>query len=245
MSVTEGIPSFEEVKRPIADTITTTEFYCARVEKCHIRDVLKALGTRIPMTNEVVVHLSGYEQFKHLKRVNRCEYDENLLFVLLWEKKDAEPSPSFSDIPYVSDDAISVVKVPLYPAETKELFLQGRALWPITFHPMTPPPELTSEEKERFVTAMKRAIALGREAATHGNAPIGMVILNEQGDVIGECGDNRQGMFLDHCCFACVRNQSELLRQKYAGKHANKTDPYLCTNCDVILTREPCVMLAF
>ncbi len=155
-----------------------------------------------------------------------------------------EPTPSFSGIPYVSDDTISVVKVPLYPAETKELFLQGRALWPITYHPMTPPPELTSQEKERFVTAMRRAIALGKEAAAYGNAPIGMVILDEHGDVIGECGDNRQGMFLDHCCFACVRNQSEALKQKFAGKCAKKTDPYLCTNCDVVLTREPCVMLS-
>ena len=57
MSATDGIPSFEEVKRPIPSTITTTEFYCARVEKCHIGEILKALGTRIPMTNDVVVRL--------------------------------------------------------------------------------------------------------------------------------------------------------------------------------------------
>ena len=50
----ESVP-FEEVKRPIVDTIDVTEFYCAKVEKAHIGDVLKALGSLLPMTNDVVV----------------------------------------------------------------------------------------------------------------------------------------------------------------------------------------------
>ena len=50
----ESIP-FEEVKRPIVDTIDVTEFYCAKVEKTHIGDVLKALGSLFPMTNDVII----------------------------------------------------------------------------------------------------------------------------------------------------------------------------------------------
>lgn len=177
--------------------------------------------------------------------MNKCDGDENTLQVLLWEKKEGVDVPSLAGIPFVSKDQLSVVKVPRYPAETKSLFLQGRALWPITYHPMTPPPELTAEEKERFTSAMRRAIELGKEAASRGNAPIGMVILDENGSVIGECGDNRGEMFLDHCCYACVRQQSALLKQRMSGKRAKKTDPYLCTNCDVVITREPCVMYRF
>lgn len=37
------------------DTIDVTEFYCAKIEKAHIGDVLKALGSLLPMTNDVVV----------------------------------------------------------------------------------------------------------------------------------------------------------------------------------------------
>ena len=50
----ESVP-FEEVKRPVVDPIDVTEFYCAKVEKAQIGGVLKALGSLLPMTNDVVV----------------------------------------------------------------------------------------------------------------------------------------------------------------------------------------------
>ncbi len=145
-------------------------------------------------------------------------------------------------LPECSDVDIIEVIVPKYPAETKEQFTKGRALWPINYHPSTPPPSLSKEEIDRFTRAMKRAIQLGYEASKKGNAPVGMVILDAEGSVLAECGDNRKEMYLDHCCFAGIRLRSEHLLEVRGGKRASKDEPYLCTNCDVVLTREPCVM---
>ena len=145
-------------------------------------------------------------------------------------------------IPSLKDEQIIEVEVPSDPAENKDQFTQGRTLWPINYYPPPPLPSLTEEEKCRYTKAMKRAIELGREAKSRGNAPVGMVILNASGEVVGECGDNRQEMFLDHCCFACIRTQSQNIRESLGGRRPANDDPYLCTNCDVVITREPCVM---
>ena len=162
-----------------------------------------------------------------------------MLKVLIEEKTD---ELDLAQIPAIHSDQIAAVTVPRYPALTKEQFLVGRALWPITYHPATPPPKLTAEEKERYVSVMRHAIELGHQAYLKGNLPVGMVILDSQGQIIGECGDNRKEMYLDHCCFAGIRVQSERLRSQLGGRRASKDDPYLCTNCDIVITREPCIM---
>lgn len=142
-------------------------------------------------------------------------------------------------------DQIGCTTVPRFPAFNKDHFLQGRSLWPITYHPQTPPPLLSDEEKLLYTNTMKRAIELGQEASKQGNAPIGMVILDSEGRIVGESGDNRNSMFLDHCCFAGIRNRSINMKKESSYKRPSKEDPYLCTNCDVIITREPCVMFLF
>lgn len=64
-------------------------------------------------------------------------------------------------LPECSDVDIIEVIVPKYPAETKEQFTKGPGLWPINYHPSTPPPSLSKEEIDRFTRAMKRAIPVG------------------------------------------------------------------------------------
>lgn len=142
----------------------------------------------------------------------------------------------------IPEDHLVEVTVPSDPAENKDQFTQSRALWPINYYPPPVPPSLTEEEKQRYIKAMERAIELGKQAEKDGNAPVGMVILSPSGEVIGECGDRREAMFLDHCCFAGIRNQSQHIRESLGGRRPTNDDPYLCTNCDVVLTREPCVM---
>ena len=145
-------------------------------------------------------------------------------------------------IPDFTTTPVTEVTVPSFPAETKEQFLIGRALWPINYYPPSRPPPLTDIEKDKYENAMRRALHLGEEAGCNGNAPVGMVILDAEGSVLAECGDNRNDMFLDHCCFCGVRRRSNQLRARLGGKRPSKEDPYLCTNCDVVITREPCIM---
>ena len=161
--------------------------------------------------------------------------------MLVCEKKDTVSISDLASNLSLTQDEIYTTSVPRFPAYTKDHFTQGRALWPINYHPVTPPPALTEEEKANYKEFMKRAIELGKLASEQGNAPIGMVIVDKQGNVVGESGDNRKSMFLDHCCFSGIRNRSSLL-QSTTLKRSKSEDPYLCTDCDVILTREPCVM---
>lgn len=120
--------------------------------------------------------------------------------------------PDFTTTP------VTEVTVPSFPAETKEQFLKGRALWPINYYPPSHPPPLTDIEKDKYENAMRRALHLGEEAGCNGNAPVGMVILDADGSVLAECGDNRSDMFLDHCCFCGVRRRSNQLRARLGGK---------------------------
>lgn len=174
-----------------------------------------------------------------MKRVDKDKENPSILRVLICEKSEDWEQ---CKLPAETADQIITVKVPRYPAETKEQFVAGRALWPINYHPATPPPELTPEEKQRYISAMRLAIEFGHLAFLNGNLPVGMVILDKNGNVVSECGDNRKTMFLDHCCFAGIRNQSERMHIQLGRKRASKEDPYLCTDCDVVITREPCIM---
>lgn len=177
-----------------------------------------------------------------MKRVDKDKENPSVLKVLLWENSEKSENSEGIELPGISEDQVITVLVPRYPALTKEQFVAGRALWPINFHPTTPPPELTAEEKQRYISSMRLAIELGRMAALNGNLPVGMVILDKNGNIMGECGDNRKNMFLDHCCFAGIRNQSERMSMQLGRKRASKEDPYLCTDYDIIITREPCIM---
>ena len=76
--------------------------------------------------------------------------------------------PDFTTIP------VTEVTVPSFPAETKEQFLIGRALWPINYYPPSRPPPLTDIEKDKYENAMRRALHLGEEAGCNGNAPVGV-----------------------------------------------------------------------
>lgn len=174
--------------------------------------------------------------------MDRSKHDSSVLCVLICEKTESISIPFVATSLSLSPDSIFTTNVPRYPAFNKNHFLQGRALWPITYHPQTPPEPLTEDEKIRYRIIMQRAIDLGRVAGESGNAPVGMVIIDSEGNIVGESGDRRHSMFLDHCCFAGIRDRSNHLLKKGVGKRPSKEDPYLCTNCDVIMTREPCIM---
>ena len=162
--------------------------------------------------------------------------------VLICEKTEERPMSSILSILSSISTSIYITSVPRYPAFIKEHFQQGRALWPITYHPQTPPPTLTKEEKEKYKEIMQQAIKLAQQAKEEGNAPVAMILVDKEGKIVGQSGDNRKEMFLDHCCFAGIQHRSQQLKEQMINKRPSKDDPYLCTDCDVIITREPCVM---
>lgn len=85
-----------------------------------------------------------------------------------------------------------------------------------------------------FTSAMQRALELAQYAATHGEVPIGAVVLSPTGEVLGE-GYNQNITQQDPTAHAeqlAIRAACKRLGSRYLE------------NCTLVVTLEPCVMCA-
>ncbi len=85
-----------------------------------------------------------------------------------------------------------------------------------------------------FESAMGKAIALAREAAANGDVPIGAVVLDPSGKVIGK-GSNQREQLKDPTAHAEVL----ALRAASAASGTWHLD-----DCTLVVTLEPCTMCA-
>lgn len=81
---------------------------------------------------------------------------------------------------------------------------------------------------------MEMALDLAQRAATHGDVPVGAVVLDAEGNVIGE-GWNRRELDDDPTAHA------EVLALREAGKSVGAWN---LSDCTLIVTLEPCTMCA-
>lgn len=86
--------------------------------------------------------------------------------------------------------------------------------------------------RETDVTAMARALELAAEAATHGDIPVGAVVTDTAGTIIGE-GRNLREVTHDPLAHAEV----VALRAAAAAE-----DNYRLPGCELFVTLEPCAM---
>lgn len=87
---------------------------------------------------------------------------------------------------------------------------------------------------DRDADAMRRALALAAEASAAGEVPVGAVVLDEDGAVLGE-GRNRRE--LDHDPSA----HAEIVAMREA---ARRIGSWNLEGCTLVVTLEPCVMCA-
>lgn len=88
--------------------------------------------------------------------------------------------------------------------------------------------------RETDVAAMDRAIDLAREAAAHGDIPVGAVVTDVAGEVLGE-GRNQRDLYRDPFAHA------EIVALRAA---AAATGSWNLEHCTLVVTLEPCVMCA-
>ena len=81
---------------------------------------------------------------------------------------------------------------------------------------------------------MSAALALAREAAEHGEVPVGAVVVDEAGQVVGR-GYNRRALDADPSAHAEI----VALREAAAARGRWRLD-----GCTLYVTLEPCVMCA-
>lgn len=87
---------------------------------------------------------------------------------------------------------------------------------------------------ERDDAAMQRALALGAEAAREGEVPVGALVLDPAGEVIGT-GRNRRE--LDHDPSA----HAEVVAMRQAARELGSWN---LEGCTLVVTLEPCLMCA-
>ncbi len=85
-------------------------------------------------------------------------------------------------------------------------------------------------EREFYMSA---ALELAREAAGDGEVPVGAVVVDENGDIIGE-GRNR-------CEARAATRHAEIEAIEEASRHRGR---WLLDGCTLYVTLEPCAMCA-
>ncbi|KZE88728.1 nucleoside deaminase [Microbacterium sp. TNHR37B] len=88
--------------------------------------------------------------------------------------------------------------------------------------------------RETDVAAMDRALDLAREASAHGDIPVGAVVTDVSGEVLGE-GRNQRDLYRDPFAHA------EIVALRAA---AAATGSWNLEHCTLVVTLEPCVMCA-
>lgn len=86
----------------------------------------------------------------------------------------------------------------------------------------------------QFVAQMREALDLARAAGTHGDVPVGAVMIGPGGDIIGR-GHNRREVDGDPTAHA------EILALKQAAQSLGR---WRLDECTLVVTLEPCVMCA-
>lgn len=86
----------------------------------------------------------------------------------------------------------------------------------------------------QFVAQMREALDLARTAGTHGDVPVGAVMIGPGGDIIGR-GHNRREVDGDPTAHA------EILALKQAAQSLGR---WRLDECTLVVTLEPCVMCA-
>lgn len=81
---------------------------------------------------------------------------------------------------------------------------------------------------------MKQALELAREAAAHGEIPVGAVVVSANGDVIGTGFNTRED---DHD----PMSHAEVVAMRAAAAHLGN---WRLDDCTLVVTLEPCTMCA-
>lgn len=93
----------------------------------------------------------------------------------------------------------------------------------------------------RWSDAMARALELARAASEHGDVPIGAVVVDASGAVVGEGGNEREltGDPTAHAEVLALRRAADARRADAASGRG-----WELTDCTLVVTLEPCAMCA-
>jgi tRNA-specific adenosine deaminase 3 len=214
--------------------VSLIAFHAAVVPKSLGDKLLKLLQSKCPIGPELI----------HLKRVRTAPSSESVapkgsLEVLLCPK-DSQPPQEVSEFLSVGGCAAwHTVEVPEYGALTRSQLADFSRHWPLTYRkPAFEPLELSEDAKAVYVRLFRRAEQVG---AGH----CGCVIADCHGRELAAASDASSQHPLRHAVMAAIDAiATSHAAAKPGSKRPHISDDYLCCNCDVVITHEPCVMCA-
>lgn len=97
----------------------------------------------------------------------------------------------------------------------------------------------------RYNEAMGEALRLAHEAAAEGEVPVGALVLDDKGAVIGR-GRNRRERQADPLAHAEVEALREAARTRLSlkGHEGGRAAAWNLSDCSLVVTLEPCPMCA-
>ncbi|CAK8997346.1 tRNA-specific adenosine deaminase subunit tad3 (tRNA-specific adenosine-34 deaminase subunit tad3) [Durusdinium trenchii] len=174
------------------------------------------------------------EDLKHLKRVRPEGTD---LAVLLTE------TPREDVLQFLQNREITAatVQVPRFCPLTASQMESFSRYWPVKkFVPSFQPLKLTQETRD-----LKAHFGhLRRLAEDAGGDAGGCAMADASGRLLVACAASNG--VLQHPAMVAIATVAEDARKRYAaqGKRSREEEDYLCQDCDVVLTHEPCIMCA-
>mmetsp|Transcript_11766 Transcript_11766/g.21422 ORF Transcript_11766/g.21422 Transcript_11766/m.21422 type:complete len:308 (+) Transcript_11766:75-998(+) len=216
--------------------------YSRSVELCPFRAAVvpKALGNQLLKLLQALSPLGP--DLLHLKRARAAADPASLEVLMCPQCTDLHPDI----VEFLNNHECPpthAVEVPKHAALTRLQLASFSLHWPLTFRrPSLEPLELPETKQEVYDRLLQRAREIGGEKC-------GCVIVDRTGKEVAHAQDCSDEHPLRHAVMVAIERvslsrHSALATQQAGAKRPHPDDDYLCCECEVVTTHEPCVMCA-
>eukprot|EP00418_Pyrodinium_bahamense_P030497 CAMPEP_0179141580 /NCGR_PEP_ID=MMETSP0796-20121207/67919_1 /TAXON_ID=73915 /ORGANISM="Pyrodinium bahamense, Strain pbaha01" /LENGTH=293 /DNA_ID=CAMNT_0020841327 /DNA_START=84 /DNA_END=962 /DNA_ORIENTATION=+ len=227
----DGTDLIELLPPEYTRTLSVIAFQAVTVPKVLGSELLKLLGSRLPFGPD----------FLHLKRVRTSPSVAGSLEVLICPSGTEPPSEVVQFLSAMECGHCHSVEVSRHPPFTRTQLAQFSIHWPLTYRrPSFEPLELSAAARAVYERFLQRAEEVR-------NARCGCVIIDRAGREIAAAGDSTATHPLRHAVMvaieqACTLRSSGGEGTGAAAKRSRSEEEYLCQDCEVVTTHEPCIM---
>ncbi|CDR98002.1 -tRNA-specific adenosine deaminase-like protein 3 [Babesia bigemina] len=231
------------------------ELRAVEIDRCNTQTALKLTEA----TRKVL--LPG-----NLQYVRMCKPIDQQRLLLIYGRDSEAPFRSEFEQNGIQIHSERTVKVPRHSPSTLEQYHQWSKHWPLKYlKPSVTPLKITKALKDKMLGMIQTALKESRN--NQGKA---VCIITHNDRIIAKAVDERDANILDHAALLAIRKVAQLqkndpkrmynAKRRFTGSHNgsdNAAEPeaeepaddveipdYLCTQCEVYMSHEPCCMCA-
>lgn len=228
---------------PLVELLPPEYTRAASLVKFRVAAVPKALGGEF--LKLLQAHAPLGPEFIHLKRVRSAlpPAPQGNLQVLVCSAHTELPKQVVDFLEDRSCDPCCTVDVPRDGALTRKQLADFSVHWPLTFRkPSFEPLELDGAAHRRYANWLGRAVEVG-------SGKCGCIIVDKSGNELAAAADETDRHPLRHSVMAAIdmvaQAQLNTIEECQQGqKRPRAEEHYLCQECEVITSHEPCIMCA-